>query len=42
MFEAWPWCIAHDLGKIFMTGTTHFRYSEFRHRPAVGLLSTPN
>jgi hypothetical protein len=41
MFEAWPWHIAHDLGKIFMLGTNHFRYSEFGDRPAAGLLCPP-
>lgn len=40
MFEAWSWRIGHDLGKIVMIGTTHFRYSEFGD-PAVGLLCPP-
>lgn len=31
----------HDLGEIFIIVTTHFRFSEFRDQPAVGLLGPP-
>lgn len=33
MFSAWSWRIGHDLGKIFMIGTTHFHYFQIS-RPA--------
>jgi hypothetical protein len=41
MFEAWPWCIGHDCGQIFIISTTRFSYFKFRDRPAVGLLCPP-